>query len=281
MALHLILSSLAWTIIPTALRLDYVTINVTAASNKSASLVICKQSLSTLTHAVANWWPIGPLPAVLHHDQPVAETSAWQHTTLTTNIHAPGGIRTHDLSRRAATDLRLRPRGHWDWQLYLCIVGFFWSLHMGCKLNSTYPLSHMWQGGLNKLNGIELYWIESSWEESDFGKGEKLGFDHGSLEHSCQCWLQGLSRRTSQTEGWWDKVKCQLDINSVIYWSFFSSTCFGRIRPSSGTLDVKLQHKVFCTEFVDGWWSWELLCRSCVRFGWCRAQHLLAPELFF
>ena len=26
----------------------------------------------------------------------------------------PGGIRTHNLSRRAAADLRLRPRGHWD-----------------------------------------------------------------------------------------------------------------------------------------------------------------------
>jgi len=33
-----------------------------------------------------------------------------------TNIHAPGGIRTHNLSRRAAADLRLRPRGHWDRQ---------------------------------------------------------------------------------------------------------------------------------------------------------------------
>jgi hypothetical protein len=27
---------------------------------------------------------------------------------------APGGIRTHDPSKRLATDLRLRPRGHWD-----------------------------------------------------------------------------------------------------------------------------------------------------------------------
>ena len=36
-----------------------------------------------------------------------------QHSQQT-NIHAPGGIRTHDLSRRAAEDLRLRPRGHWD-----------------------------------------------------------------------------------------------------------------------------------------------------------------------
>jgi hypothetical protein len=36
------------------------------------------------------------------------------------NIHnrqisvSPGGILTHNLSRQAAADLRLRPRGHWD-----------------------------------------------------------------------------------------------------------------------------------------------------------------------
>jgi len=31
-----------------------------------------------------------------------------------TDIHAPGGIRTHNPSKRAAADPRLRPRGHWD-----------------------------------------------------------------------------------------------------------------------------------------------------------------------
>ena len=31
-----------------------------------------------------------------------------------TDIHAPGGIRTHNLSRRAAKDLRFRRRGQWD-----------------------------------------------------------------------------------------------------------------------------------------------------------------------
>ena len=36
-----------------------------------------------------------------------------QHSQQT-NIIAPGGIRTHNLSRRAAADLRLRPRGYWD-----------------------------------------------------------------------------------------------------------------------------------------------------------------------
>jgi hypothetical protein len=47
-------------------------------------------------------------------DQLVAESSTRQHTTFTTTIHALGGIRTHNLSRRAAADLRLRPRGHWE-----------------------------------------------------------------------------------------------------------------------------------------------------------------------
>jgi hypothetical protein len=32
-------------------------------------------------------------------------------------MHAPGGIRSHDRGRRAAVDLRLRPRGHWDRRL--------------------------------------------------------------------------------------------------------------------------------------------------------------------
>ena len=43
-----------------------------------------------------------------------------QHSQQT-NIHAPGGIRTHDLSRRAAEDLRLRPLGHWNRQCYIYI----------------------------------------------------------------------------------------------------------------------------------------------------------------
>ena len=43
------------------------------------------------------------------NDSLVAETSTWQHTTLTTDIHASHGIRTHNLRRRATADLRLRP----------------------------------------------------------------------------------------------------------------------------------------------------------------------------
>jgi len=42
-----------------------------------------------------------------------------------TNIRAPGGIRTHNLSGRAAEDLLLRPRGHWDRQSKMYIYLYF------------------------------------------------------------------------------------------------------------------------------------------------------------
>jgi hypothetical protein len=48
-------------------------------------------------------------------NQPVAETSTWQHTTLTRDRHScPKRDRTHNPSKRSAADPRLRPHGHWD-----------------------------------------------------------------------------------------------------------------------------------------------------------------------
>jgi len=48
-------------------------------------------------------------------DQPEAENSTWQHTTLTTDRHLfSDGIRTHNTNKRTVADLRPRPRGHWD-----------------------------------------------------------------------------------------------------------------------------------------------------------------------
>ena len=40
------------------------------------------------------------------------------------NIHAPGGIRTRNFSRRQAADLRLRLHGHWDrhWAFILLVI---------------------------------------------------------------------------------------------------------------------------------------------------------------
>jgi hypothetical protein len=46
-----------------------------------------------------------------HSQRPLPDNT--QHSRQA-DIRAPGGIRTHNLSRQAAPDLRLRPRGQWD-----------------------------------------------------------------------------------------------------------------------------------------------------------------------
>ena len=68
-------------------------------------------------------------------DQLVAETNI-QHSQQT-NIHAPGGIRTHNLSRRAAAELRLRPRGHWHWQGIYQYLGDKYSQNTLIKTTTT------------------------------------------------------------------------------------------------------------------------------------------------
>jgi hypothetical protein len=40
-----------------------------------------------------------------------------------------GGIRTHDISRREAADLRLRPRGHWE-RLCMTIQFYNFTVHI-------------------------------------------------------------------------------------------------------------------------------------------------------
>jgi hypothetical protein len=91
--------------------------------------------LITLTHtpqSVGLLWP---------RDRPVAETSTWQHKhSQQTNIHAPGGIRTHDPSKHLAADLQLRPRGHWDrphFHLWRCNQKFLNSLLGRTVANNT------------------------------------------------------------------------------------------------------------------------------------------------
>jgi len=57
------------------------------------------------------------------------------HNTHNKQISMPPcGIRTHDLSRLAAADLRLRPRGHWDRHKNLIITTYFFIYWMTCIL---------------------------------------------------------------------------------------------------------------------------------------------------
>jgi hypothetical protein len=54
-------------------------------------------------------------------------------------MHASGGILTHDSSKRSAADLRLRPRGHWDRQVYnhrLIIV--MKTLYVSCDVRTKF-----------------------------------------------------------------------------------------------------------------------------------------------
>ena len=67
-----------------------------------------------------------------------------QHSQQT-NIHAPGGIRTHDLNKRAAADLRLRPRGHWDRR----------NLHLLLKITSQQPHPRLYVSNFNNREAIK------------------------------------------------------------------------------------------------------------------------------
>ena len=65
-----------------------------------------------------------------------------QHSQQT-DIHAPGGIRTHNLSRRKAADLSLRPRGHWDRQCVhlvrlICNSKYSYTSTPGCTFMACY-----------------------------------------------------------------------------------------------------------------------------------------------
>jgi hypothetical protein len=68
------------------------------------------------------------------------------HNTQQTNIHAPCGIRTHNLSRRAAEDLRPRPRGHWD--RHMCYI------HM-CYIHILNPKRVLY----NNVNRVVIHGI--------------------------------------------------------------------------------------------------------------------------
>ena len=65
-----------------------------------------------LTHKISRshtHWRTQSVGFLWAREQLVAETSTWQHKTLTTDKHPyPCGNRTHNLSKRATADLHLR-----------------------------------------------------------------------------------------------------------------------------------------------------------------------------
>jgi hypothetical protein len=98
----------------------------------------------------------------------VDNTPHSQHT----NIHAPGGIRKHNLSRRAAVALRLGPHGHWD-RLVKCYIQdknkkwlnnfLFIRQTKNCTFRNTF--SHIWLFFTNMFRS--LLWPSSGCHGSE------------------------------------------------------------------------------------------------------------------
>jgi len=94
---------------------------------------------------------ISPSQRLLPHN-----TQHSQHT----NIQALGGIRTHDRSRRAAEDLCLRPRGHWD-RPSTCVRPLILKTRFHTHNNSgNYSSSANWPYAVVALKP-RLYWSQN------------------------------------------------------------------------------------------------------------------------
>jgi hypothetical protein len=90
-------------------------------------------------------------------DQPVAETSTWQHTqhSQQINIHTPGGIRIRNLSKRTAVDTRpytARPLGS-------ALLGLVFRNSFGCQLLANWlGVSTYWQRLCSCVVKVSTYW---------------------------------------------------------------------------------------------------------------------------
>jgi len=109
------------------------------SSGRGLIIFELSQSHSDTPHSAALLWM---------SDHSVVGTSTSQHTTLTTDIHATGVIRTRNPSKPAAAELRLRPRGHWN-RLKLNTGPVLWhdgrSTHKPIQITFQQPVLHPWR----------------------------------------------------------------------------------------------------------------------------------------
>ena len=95
--------------------------------NSGQGLLIFEVSRSHKTTHHSRWDSSGRVGSLSQRPLP----NNTQHSQET-NIHASHGIRTHNLSRRAAVDLRLRPPGHWDRPTHIIHLAFCTLLTQYC-----------------------------------------------------------------------------------------------------------------------------------------------------
>ena len=90
-------------------KINYIFFSVALRPNMGHGLLILEVSWSNTTTHHSREDSSGRVTGPSHRPLPDNTQRSTQ-----TNIHVPGGIRTHNPSKRVAADLRLRPRGHWD-----------------------------------------------------------------------------------------------------------------------------------------------------------------------
>jgi hypothetical protein len=80
--------------------------------------------------------------------RPLSDNTQHSHET---DIHAPGGIRTNNPSKRAAADPRLRPRGHWDRQNTITLSHYF------TKNKKRYVRRKLFEFTLKNLPSVDVW----------------------------------------------------------------------------------------------------------------------------
>ena len=95
----------------------YFSFPVALRPNSGKGLLIYEISRSHSTTHRTRWYPSGRMTC--SSQRPIPDKT--QHSQQT-NIHDSGGIRSHNLSRRADAYLRIRQRGHFDRLSMLCHV---------------------------------------------------------------------------------------------------------------------------------------------------------------
>ena len=149
-----------------------------------------------------------------------------QHSQQT-NVHAPGEIRTHSLSRRAAADQRLRPRGHWNRVTKFYLGNRIKNNEMGgaCSTYGGEAHTGFWWGSLREGDHLEDAGVDREIILKRLFK--KWGGSHGlerrgsglrQVTGCCECRNEPQSAENFLTS--WGKGLCSVDRQTTGFKSY-------------------------------------------------------------
>jgi hypothetical protein len=102
----------------------FIIVVVVVVVFQALGLLDCSGFRNYFSETYESIWTVGRTPWTGDRPdaKPLPTHRAAQHRKTRTHIHASSGVRTHDPSVRAAEDSTcLRPRGHWDQQMFILI----------------------------------------------------------------------------------------------------------------------------------------------------------------